>query len=776
MDKTLFYLVISLLSGIILSYLIKPAMIIILISIFLVLFLLFTYRRNKHRTIIIIILVSFIGMAEYTWFASFDSKLAKHENMSIEIEMLILDNGTQKNYGVVYNAETRGLWDDGKLYNYKEKILFKNYGEAVYEAGDLVKASGQAVGFIGRRNFGDQDYSLYNRSRGIYNQFISTNNRLIQKSTNSFRTMFLYALRKRITKIINSSMPKDEAAFLKAVILGDKQCIDEEDLINFQKTGLSHLLSVSGLHVAFIAFMLNRFFVALKVKDKTNRLLSGLLLIYYVIIIGSPPTAVRALIMILVVIFGKILHKEYNLLASVSFSGIMMLIFNPMLIHNQGFVISYCCIYSIAFLYEPIYEKLKSTHIPTSIKKSVSLSIAIQIGISPLLIYYFQYLSVINIFLNIIAVPLTFAIIAIGFMGIIIGMFFLSLSVYILAADYYLISSLLKLIDISADIPFAGFPVSAVPIYIYFIYYLVLLLLINKGTKIGFYLWKWKFKIYMAITLLITAVCIKYITNDDMRVVLLDVGQGDSILITTPMGKNILIDGGGSGAIGDYYYDIGSKITVPALRRLGVWGLDTVILSHNHDDHLEGLIKVAEEFKVKNVILPNGPYTNKNLKYLIDISRNKGSKIFYIKENDKMVFEKNIFMEFLAPSQNIITGTSSDENNNSIVAKLNYRNFTMLFTGDIQKEGEAALADNDIDSVVLKVPHHGSSSSSSKEFIKRVSPKISLISVGQNIYGHPSDEVLENIKEAASVVYRTDINGGIKITSDGRKLKVHSVR
>lgn len=289
-------------------------------------------------------------------------------------------------------------------------------------------------------------------------------------------------------------------------------------------------------------------------------------------------------------------------------------------------------------------------------------------------------------------------------------------------------------------------------------------------------MWKLRFYIYMAAVVFMIIIGIKYIINDNLRIVVLDVGQGDSILITTPKGKNVLIDGGGSASEGEYYYDVGTKITVPALRKLGVWGIDTIMLSHIHEDHIEGLISVAEEFNIKNVVLPKTPFSNDKLEMLINISRNKGSNIFYVGENDKLMLEKDICMEILSPVDELVKGTSSDENNNSIVAKLKYKKFSMIFTGDIEKEAEYILKDKDIGSTVLKVPHHGSFTSSSREFIEKVSPKVSLITVGKNFYGHPSKQTLENIQEAGSTIYRTDINGAIEIITNGLKLELTSVR
>ena len=133
-------------------------------------------------------------------------------------------------------------------------------------------------------------------------------------------------------------------------------------------------------------------------------------------------------------------------------------------------------------------------------------------------------------------------------------------------------------------------------------------------------------------------------------------------------------------------------------------------------------------------------------------------------------------MEVLFPSKEILVGTNSDENNNSIVTKLKYKNFTMMFTGDIEKEAERRLINKDIESVALKVAHHGSSTSSSKEFLNKVSPIISIISVGNNVYGHPSNETIKSIEEIGSEIYRTDMNGAVKIVTDGIRIKVATVR
>ena len=176
---------------------------------------------------------------------------------------------------------------DGKVYNYKEKILFRNYGKNQYKSGDIVKARGDISGFIGKRNFGDNDISLYYKSKSIYNQFTSRNNHKATSDKSDLR-IFLSTIRNRISEMINSSLPKEEAAFLNAVIIGDKHWLDEEEKDNYTKAGLAHLLSVSGLHVAFVAYMLREFLKVFKINDKAKDIICSIFITYYVLMIGAP--------------------------------------------------------------------------------------------------------------------------------------------------------------------------------------------------------------------------------------------------------------------------------------------------------------------------------------------------------------------------------------------------------------------------------------------------------------------------------------------------------
>lgn len=300
-------------------------------------------------------------------------------------------------------------------------------------------------------------------------------------------------------------------------------------------------------------------------------------------------------------------------------------------------------------------------------------------------------------------------------------------------------------------------------VYYLFIFCFFIILNINitkvlsnsqKRTKNLISLFKYKFyQNKRKVISLILFICILFsiykIIPKNLKIYFIDVGQGDSCLIVTPLNKKILIDGGGST---DKDFDIGEKILMPYLLDRKISTIDYVFISHFDTDHVGGLLYILENMKVKNVIISKQPENSENFKVFLKIIKKKNLKLIVVDRGDKLNIEKNIYFEVLSPESNNFIQENT-LNNNSIVCKFYYKTFSVLFTGDIEEIAEKQILQQYknnlqiLNSTVLKVAHHGSKSSSTDDFIKAVDPKFALIGVGKNNkFGHPNEVVIKKLE------------------------------
>ncbi|MBA3053175.1 MBL fold metallo-hydrolase [bacterium] len=269
------------------------------------------------------------------------------------------------------------------------------------------------------------------------------------------------------------------------------------------------------------------------------------------------------------------------------------------------------------------------------------------------------------------------------------------------------------------------------------------------------------------------------LSKNILSVTFIDVGQGDSIFIQTPEGKNILIDAG-NGATEWSSFDAGESIVVPFLKKQGIKKLDYMIMSHPHNDHIGGLPAVLKAMPVDTFVDPGFQYNSWVYENLLKLVEEKGCKYVEARAGDKITLDKYCSFKVFNPPPDKYFRGGSEPNENSLVLKLAYKDISFLFTGDCEKQGERYMVKRfkkDLLCTVLKVAHHGSVSSSTQEFMDWAQPLFAVICVGaRNRFGHPKKATLKRLTDYGCKIFRTDQDGSVRITTDGKRYKTELLK
>ncbi len=665
-----------------------------------------------------------------------------------------------------YNIRAQGL------------ILVNTYLEnCSYEYGDVLKIKGKLEKPAEQKNFGEFDYELYLAREKIFTYLNIWQEKDIQKigeDNSNYLMSFTLSARDKIKEITEQTLPPPYNYLLIGMLLGEKAFIPANLKAIFSEAGIMHILAVSGLHVGIIAMALLAILSALRLPKKIKLPLLILILIMYASITGFRPSVLRAAIMFTLLIGGKLINRSRNLNISLFFAGFLILLSNPLILYDAGFLLSFMVTFSIINL-TPIIQGVFSK-IVVWIRDPLAVSTAAWIGIFPLSAYFFSKVSMISIISNIFIIPLAGIAVILGFTTFFIGMASISLAAMIARANclvLYLITLIVKTFSL---LPFAFIYVAQPSTMVIILYYLMVFFIIEMFYKEAL-LQKIKKKaalIVLSVILLLVIFQVFY-PADNLKVNFINVGEGDCILIETPNRINILIDGGGSPQSD---FDVGSKIVIPYMRRKGINEIDLIILTHPHLDHLEGLLPVMKEFKV-NMVLDSGlPCDSSEYKEFISIIQAKSIPYYKAKAGDNIVLGNNLEIFLLNPLNDSDYYDDSDFNNASIVVKLFYKNADFLFTGDIEEAAEKELLvwQNILQCDILKVGHHGSSTSTNFKFLDKVNPIIAVITVGKNRFGHPSPKVIERLEDKNIQIYRTDINGTVIIRTNGQEYWIKTLR
>lgn len=533
---------------------------------------------------------------------------------------------------------------------------------------------------------------------------------------------------------------------------------DTPILQNIMAIGLSHILSVSGLHLGLIFSFIFFIFSLTGMKIKARSYLSALVIFLYCLVVGFTPSLIRATIMIYVLIYKRLYRPSLETKDALLIAALASLFINPYYIYSIGFLLSYACMFGIVFIYSRFARNVKyEKTLAYYFKTALLLNISIQIATLPIVIYYFNKVNILTIFINILLVP--------------IFSFYLILSVCLLLFSKikflafglaFAINNMSKFLDTITEFFNKSYLIAIFESpdkIIIVIYYLILLGIIfyNKLRLV-----KLDYKTLFIMILILLIPNPMNFKNQD-RVEFLDVGQGDAALISIGK-KNIMIDSGGNprnqGAVG-------KNIIEPYLIKTGRRKIDYAFISHYDYDHAGGFTELSDDIKIKHVIV--------NHKYeAYDDQGDFKDKLEKLKprevrEDASFNLGKDYSINFIGGNQDLI-----NENDRSIVAVFRKKNKNLvLFTGDIEEEAEQKISARFPKTYIIKAPHHGSKTSSSDEILNAVSPKNVVISLGKkNKFGHPHKEVIDRYKKRGINIYRTDLDG--LITFDLNDFKIYT--
>jgi competence protein ComEC len=747
----------------------------VLLSIFLI--TVFYYYGSGNRDIIsrllfieIYIITFFCGMLYYSPPLPFDYKDELHKED-------VTFYGSVADISISGNEEVRFTALSDSITSVNKKIIYSGIFNCISKdincekgklfPGNKIKLNGKYIKGKNTRNPGEINYEEYLNRNGISGYICSYSNEdlVVVEEEKNIPAYCIFIIRKSVAEILKSNFSPDASAFLQGILLADRRDIDQEVKTNFINSGTSHILAVSGLHTGFIIiifmFLTGRLNIYLRVIFISAGIIS------FALITGAPPSVQRATLMTLVILIAFVTNRSTNIYNSLALSALLILLYNPAEIFLPGFQLSFMAVLSIAFIYPQIKivvdEKVKNGLIK-KILLFTGVSIAAQIGTMPLTLYYFNKLSFVSLAANLFVIPIVGFILGAALLTVIFTFISGYAAVVFAAAAEALISIMYLIVDISgsSSISFLWvYDFSFRDAYVF--YFLMFLFFLLKNKMLTFF----RKTIFGLLLIALTIICISFDDKDLLKenylnCYMIDVGQGDAILLKFPGGKTALIDAGQS----TINYDSGERIIEPLLNYLGIKKIDYAFISHLDSDHYSGFVHLIHNNYIEYLFKPRPDTSAKELKFE-NYLKKEGINFSYYSSNELAIDGAKLYILDNAALQN----KKVTSNDLSGVILLVYGNNKFLFTGDAGKKAEIYYSEKYgqlLTTNVLKVSHHGSSTATSEEFLYISKPEISLISAGEkNHFGHPSPETIKRLMFTGSRVYRTDEEGGILLQSDG---------
>ena len=683
------------------------------------------------------------------------------------------------------------------------------------------------------KNPGRFDYAHYMRSQGIDVLGGVSKSQTIEHLGTvplGFFAALRGEVRVRMLSLFDKYLPGDSAALLKAMLLGEKHYLSEELRQAYIDTGLAHLMAVSGLHIGFVAaacylvlyplvfavlWQFRPRWALLGYARKLVALLCIVPVLSYMFLVGTKISALRAGVMILVYLLAVLINREKHLLNALLVAAFLILLWNPEAVVGPGFLLSFSALLAIVLMIGyasppakdaldhmgevPWYRRIPRQRLGEApwyrriydiFQSTLFITLAALLGTLPILIYFFNHISIGGLFLNLLLVPLTAVLIPLALLTSFLALLWEPVAAVGMPVIGGMLHLYVRLPMFAASLPFMSLYVPTPPAVWPLLYYALLVgipLWLRSRTlqnntvpeKIRpwdrVYPWGLGFA---SVALIVWFIWPRFpfIKNGELSVYLLDVGQGESIYVEFPNGETLLLDGGG------YFrnsLDVGKLVVAPFLWSRGLWGLNYVGATHSDNDHISGLESLANLVPIGHFLDRRPALPDRRIDRLKDRLLERDTVPLPLQPGRPWQIGE-VRLTLLHPTADFIAQKPPAAhpkigNDLSMVWKIEYGAFSMLLTGDITEKAERYLVAHNapLKALVLKAPHHGSRTSSHPDFLRAVGARDVIVSSGSfNVFHHPHPQVVDRYRRHGATLWRTDLQGAIQITTNGTDTRI----
>ncbi len=641
-----------------------------------------------------------------------------------------------------------------------EKILiFHSKNQHLFDdsrPGNQLYIRGTYAVFTRAGNPGEFDERLYYRSRGIDGKMFAESATVTDRRCNMFRNA-LFTLRQQATERLFAAMREDDAGMLCAMLLGEKAYLPEEEKEMYQRTGIGHMLVISGLHISLLAAGLFYFLRSYVMPMKGAVVVTIAFLFLYAQFTGFQVAAVRAVLMMSCSLFARYAGRSYDPLSALSLSGIVTIVLEPAQLFQCGFLLSYTAVGGI-LLFAPVMEKSSRS----KLWQSVFFSASVFAVTAPIMLWFYYEICPYSVLANVLVLPFLSLLVGIGAAGCIVSFFWPSGGAFLLSFAHYILEFYESVCRVILSLPFSRIVTGRPPVWCIIAYYVVLV------SAVCLYL-KWdERRWFYAGAALLFLICLSFRPRMGFLYTQLDVGQGDCACLFYG-DTTILIDGGSSSE-----QEIGNYTIQKFLKYYGRTRIDRVFLSHSDADHTNGVEELAVNqdkwgIEVVGVVMPEIEKKDERYESLVSLFSKWNTPVYTMKKGDRFCLGE-LSLECLHPFPDY---EWKSENDYSLTLDIAYRNIRILSVGDLEEEGEQTMERAKGPYDLLKVGHHGSKTSSSPGFLHEAAPRHAVISAGRdNRYGHPSPVTIERLEQEGASIWNTVEQGAVFLrwTEDGGKI------